>query len=78
MPVITRYVKEIKKRENVIIRISKRTYKGYEYAEIRQFIRDRRGEYQPTKKGFTFPPKILDEFIEGLTALKELFPELSA
>ena len=70
---MNKIVKEIKKRENVIIRICKGALGGYEYIEIRQFVKHKSGEYEPTQKGLTFNPKHLDEFIEGLKELKKTF-----
>ena len=68
-------VKEIKKREKVIIRICRGIMGGYEYVEIRQYVADKSGEYIPTKKGLTFNPKHLDEFIEGLMELKKIYED---
>ncbi len=66
-------VKEIKKRDKVIIRICRGIMGGYNYVEIRQYIADKSGDYVPTKKGLTFNPKHLDEFIEGFKELKNIF-----
>jgi len=65
-------VKEIKKREGVVIRICKGDMGGYKYVEIRQYIRDKDGLFKPSKKGLTFSFKLLDEFIDGLTKLKKM------
>ena len=72
---MNRVVKEIEKRKNVVIRICRVVLGGYEYVEIRQFVADKHGEYIPTKKGLTFNPKHLDEFIEGLVELKKTFTQ---
>ena len=65
-------VKEIKKREGVVIRICKGEFGGYEYGEIRQYIRDKNGLFNPSKKGLTFSSDLLDELIEGLMELKKM------
>ena len=46
---------------------------GYNYVEIRQYVKDKSGDYIPTKKGLTFNPKHLDKFIEGFVELKKMF-----
>ena len=72
---ISQVIKEIKKREKVIIRICRGVLGGYDYVEIRQYVADKSGEYVPTKKGLTFNPKHLDEFIKGLTELKKTYED---
>ena len=72
---INKVVKEIKKREKVIIRICRGVLGGYDYIEIRQFVANKSGEYLPTKKGLTFNPKLIDEFIEGLVELKKTYED---
>ena len=68
-------LKEIPKRKNVMICIGLGDLEGYEYGEIRQYIKKRDGSYQPTTKGFTFPPELLKEIIDGLEELKKNFME---
>ena len=62
---------DIEKSETDIIRIALNEFKGREYVDIRQHFKNEDGEYTPTKKGVTFNPELIDEVIEGLTALKE-------
>ena len=66
-------IKEIKKRTNVVIRISRCDLMGQPYVEIRQCYRDRQGSYVPSQKGLTFVAEHLDEVIEGLVELKKYF-----
>ncbi|MBT4484444.1 MAG: hypothetical protein HOC71_12300 [Candidatus Latescibacteria bacterium] len=69
-----RYViKEIKKRKDVVIRISRCDLMGQPYVEIRQCYRDRQGSYLPSQKGLTFVAEHLDEVIEGLVELRKYF-----
>ena len=70
-------VKEIKKREGVVIRICKGDFGRYEYVEIRQYIRDKNGLFNPSKKGLTFSPNLLDELIESLMESKRMFTDES-
>jgi len=63
-------IKEITKRKNVVVRFIKGRLGGYDYAEIRQYESVGRGDFQPTLKGITFKPDLLDDMIEGLKALK--------
>jgi len=63
-------VHDIEKRDNEIIRISIKEYKGYEYVDIRQHYKNDDGEFLPTKKGVTFNPELIDEVIEALESLK--------
>ena len=65
-------IKEIKKRKNVVIRISMCDLLGQPYVDIRQYYRDRQGSYVPSKKGFSFVSDHLDEVIEGLVELKKI------
>ena len=74
---INQVVKEIKKRENVVIRLSRGYLGAHKYVEIRQYVMDKSGEYRPTQKGFTFNPELLDGFIEGFTELKKSFDGVS-
>lgn len=61
---------DIEKRENEIIRISLREYKGHDYVDVRQYFRGEGEEFLPTKKGVTFNPELIDEVIEALQSLK--------
>ena len=64
-------IKEIKKRSNVVIRISKYYFIGHPFFEIRQYYLDKKGEFRASKKGVSFSPNHLDEVIEGLVELKK-------
>jgi len=66
-------VAEIRKRENVLIRISDCDLGGFRYGEIRQFYRDSFGEYVASKKGVTFSPELIGEIAAGLEQLKDGF-----
>jgi hypothetical protein len=68
-------VKEIRKRENVIIRIGRGNLGGYNYGEIRQYTADETGNYIPTQKGLTFTPELIDELIDGFNKLKTTFKD---
>jgi len=65
-----RCIKDIKKRENCVIRICSAELAGYRYIEIRQYYKDKSDEYHPSKKGVTFSPELLDEIIEGLVEVR--------
>ena len=69
----SKVVAEIAKRKDVVIRFLRGNLGGYEYAEIRQYVRDESGDYQSTPKGITFNPELLDDMIGGLNALKRSF-----
>ena len=64
-------IKEIKKRNNVVIRISKYYFIGHPFIEIRQYYLDKEGVYRASKKGVSFSPTHLDEVIDGLVELKK-------
>ncbi|HUT63977.1 MAG TPA: hypothetical protein VMZ04_08470 [Anaerolineae bacterium] len=66
-------IKEIKKRENVVIRFWKCDLGGYPFVEIRQYKRDKSGVFIPEKKFLTFVPDLLDEIINALIAVKQEF-----
>lgn len=62
---------DIEKRENEIIRISIREYKGHDYVDVRQYFKGTEDDFLPTKKGVTFSPELIDDVIEALQSLKE-------
>ncbi len=64
-------VKDIRKRENVTIRISRCELSGYPFVEIRQYHEDGEGVPRATKKGVSFVPELLDEVIEGLVEVRK-------
>ena len=65
-----RFSRDIQKRDNCVIRISAQEMAGYEFIEIRQYYRDKNDDLQPSKKGFTFNDKLLDDVINSLLDLK--------
>ncbi|MBU1065371.1 transcriptional coactivator p15/PC4 family protein [bacterium] len=60
---------DIHKSDDIIIRISKQEYQDRKFIDVRQYYKDSNSEFQPTKKGVTFPPELLQDVI---TALKEI------
>ena len=68
-------IKKIQKRKDVIICIERGNMQGYTFGEIRQYIRNKKGTYEPSQKGFTFSPVILKDLIDGLKDLKKSFSE---
>ena len=65
-----RFSRDIQKRNNCVIRISAQEMTGYKFIEIRQYYKDKKGEFLPSQKGFTFSEKFLDELIDSLLDLK--------
>jgi len=57
---------DIHKSDDIIIRISKQDYQDRKFIDIRQYYKDSDGEFQPTKKGVTFPPDLLQDVIKAL------------
>ena len=68
-------IKEIRKRENVIIRICTEELMGYRYVEVRQYYKEKDNEYKPSKKGFSIRLECLDELISGLLEAKKEFSQ---
>ncbi len=62
---------EIQKNATENIRISKESYKGKEYVDIRIYFQNDEGEWKPTKKGVTLSPEKIDELLEILQKLKK-------
>ena len=71
VPIRRQITREIKKRENCVIRISTAELAGHRFIELRQHYRDKHGEFQPSEKGITLQPELLDELIESLVELKQ-------
>jgi hypothetical protein len=63
-------IREIKKREDVYLRICTGDLMGFPYVEIRQYIKDKHGFYNPTQKGINISLNHIDEIIEGLLDAK--------
>ena len=61
---------EIKKRDNCIIRIGSTELAGQHFVELRQFYKDKYGDFQPSRKAITFKSDLLDEVIKSLETLK--------
>ena len=61
---------EIKKRDNCILRIGSVELAGQQFVEIRQFYKDKYGDFQPSRKVITFKPGLLDDVITSLETLK--------
>lgn len=57
---------EIQKNATEIIRVSKESFKGKDYLDIRIYFQNDEGEWKPTKKGITLSPEKVDELIEIL------------
>ena len=64
------FSRDVKKRNDCVIRISAHEMAGYKFIEIRQYYRDNHDEFQPSKKGFTFSDKLLDDVIDAMLDLK--------
>ncbi|MCX7991633.1 MAG: transcriptional coactivator p15/PC4 family protein [Proteobacteria bacterium] len=62
---------EIQKSTTEIIRVSKESFKGKEYLDIRIYFINDEGEWKPTKKGVTLSPDKAEELIEILQTLKK-------
>ena len=54
-------IREIKKRENVVIRFWKCDLGGYPLVEIRQYKRDKSGVFMAEKKSLSFVSTILNQ-----------------
>lgn len=52
------------------IRVHASEYKGKRYVDIRVYFPDEYGEWQPTKKGITFPCDDSDTLIEHIEEAK--------
>jgi len=61
---------DIHKSDDIIVRISENEYRDRKYIDIRQYYKDREGEFRPTKKGVTFSPDLLDDVIESLQEIE--------
>lgn len=57
------------KNGNSIIKVSKQTYNGKDYIDIRKMYQDENEEWKPTKKGISFNPELLKEIIKALQSL---------
>jgi len=60
-----------KKNNSDYIVCSEKNYQGREYIDIRSFYTDSNGALKPTKKGITFNPAKLREFIGCLQRLEQ-------
>lgn len=61
-------VREIKKRENAVIRINRLEVAGRQYIEIRQYYRTRHGDFEESTKGLTFLSGLAPDVIDGIRA----------
>jgi len=61
---------EIKKRDNCILRIGSVKLAGQRFVELRQYYKDKYGDFQPSKKVITFKSGLLDEVIQSLEVVK--------
>jgi len=61
---------DIHKSDDIIIRISKQEYQNRKFIDVRQYYKDSEGEFQPTKKGVTFSPDLLQDVIKALNEIK--------
>ena len=62
---------EINKRDNCIIRIGSTELAGQHFVELRQFYKDKYGDFQSSKKAITFKSDLLEDVIKSLEALKK-------
>ncbi len=60
-----------KKNNRDYIVLSEQSYQGREYIDIRSYYTDSNGAMKPTKKGITFNPSKLREFIACLSRLEQ-------
>ena len=60
-----------KKNNRDYIVFSEQSYQGREYIDIRSYYTDSNGAMKPTKKGITFNPSKLREFIACLSRLEQ-------
>ena len=61
-----RTIREVKKRENAVIRINRIDIAGQNYIEIRQYYRSNDGDFVASTKGLTFQCSLSDEILDGL------------
>ncbi len=57
---------EIQKNTTEKIRVSKESYKGHDFIDVRVYYEDDNGEWRPTKKGIAISPDKVDELINLL------------
>ncbi len=66
----------IEKDDHNIIMVSKNKYKEYEYLDLRQYYKDKEGNFLPSKSGFTLPIDELDQIDELITVLQKAKEQL--
>lgn len=62
---------EIQKNTTEKIRVSKESYKGHEFIDVRVYFEDDNGEWRPTKKGIAIAPEKVDDLIKLIKKAKE-------
>jgi hypothetical protein len=60
---------EIQKNSTERIRVSRRSYEGHEFIDIRIFFEDDTGEWKPTKKGITIAPDKVKKLVDILQSM---------
>ena len=66
---------DVRKTDDTLIRVEKRSYKGRDFIDIRQYYQDDEGKFMPSGKGCTLPPEKLPEFIKAMEELLESMTE---
>lgn len=65
----------VQKRANTRLRIGVTEYDEKIYIDAREYYEDDIGEYKPTRKGFTVPLGLWEEFKEEISRLDVPEPE---
>jgi hypothetical protein len=60
----------IRKGPRVEIRVSRSTFKGKDFLDLRTFVANRAGELVPTRKGVTVPLELLGELELAVRSLR--------
>lgn len=61
---------ELEKNDLARIRVSRTTFKGHEFIDVRTFVKNDLGDFIPTQKGVTIAPEQLPTFISGLQRIQ--------
>ena len=69
---LNQILSEIQKSETEVIRISRKTYKGVSYVDVRLFFKvNNMEEYLPTKKGIAMRKDVFEVFVSDISRANE-------
>jgi hypothetical protein len=69
------FIKEIEKNQKEKIRVSIEEFKGHRFCDVRVYFEDESGDWNPSKKGLTIAPHLIDDVIEALKVASNTFED---